>query len=376
MRLLVLLILISCSHQSNLKFKYSSAKRYLASLTGDDVVVSKITGELRHETLFASGSDSTVLLVRLYDKKGKLITDVDPSDLTLSTSEDVDAKPFIEKQGTYKSEILPRAKSNDIHMRVDWLERTYSQEIILNTTIAPLKDEMDLKKEQQFQTINWGFGRNTNHSSEGISFENVGPNKIVKSRRHPDTLRSFNFDYPEQAKQNLSMEVYDAPNGQVSQTMHSVFFFFPRKQMFVAEEKEGIIKVTIPTGEEVLFSSDSKEIVGGVFSEGPIDYNKDKTKRFYPDINYTGRGVYIRANARGQSPQLGEFEKSKIDMEYGHFGSSEVLISNGTTGQKCRRPKADFWEPIDVTPIEFKFPDDESLDIYLRNFCGFGLPKF
>src|SRR5690606_18448172 len=129
MRLLALLFLISCSHQSNLKFKYSSAKRYLASLTGDDIVVSKITGEFRKDTIFASGSDSTVLFVRLYDKKGKLITDVDPSDLTLSSSEDIDAKPFIEKQGIYRSEILPRAHSKNIHMRVDWLERAYSQEI-------------------------------------------------------------------------------------------------------------------------------------------------------------------------------------------------------------------------------------------------------
>lgn len=376
MRLLALLLLFSCSTQSNLKYKYSSAKRYLASLTSDDTEVARITGELKHETLFASGSDSTILVVKLYDKKGRLINDVDPSDLTLSTSEDVDAKPFIEKQGVYKSEILPRAKSKSIHMRVDWLERTYSQEIILGTTLSPLKDELELKKDEQFQVINLGFGRNSSYSSEGIAFENPGPNRIVKSRQYSDSLRSFNFDYPEQARQNLSMEVYDAPNGIVSQTMHSVFFFFPRKNMFVAEDQNGVIKVTLPTGEEVRFSSESKQIIGGVFQEGPIDYSKDKTKRTYPDINYVGRGVYIRVNARGQSPQLGEFEKSKIDMEYGLRGSSEVLISNGTTGQKCRRPKADFWEPIDVTPIEFKFPDDESLDIYLRNHCGFGLPQF
>src|SRR5690606_18896118 len=190
MRLLALLFLISCSHNSNLKFKYSSAKRYLASLTGDDVVVARITGELRKETIFASGSDSTILLIRLYDKKGRIISDVDPSDLTLSSSEDIDAKPFIEKQGVYKSEILPRAHSKNIHMRVDWLERAYSPEIVLHTTVAPVKDELDLKKDQHFQVINWGFGRNTNYDSEGVSFENSGPNRIVKSRQHRDSLRS------------------------------------------------------------------------------------------------------------------------------------------------------------------------------------------
>ena len=80
-------------------------------------------------------------------------------------------------------------------------------------------------------------------------------------------------------------------------------------------------------------------------------------------------------NARGQSPQLGDSDEEKIDLEYGLKGSSEVLIMNGLTGERCRRPKADFWEPIDVSPIEFKFPTDAAFDEYLKRNCGFGLPK-
>ena len=376
MRLLALLILISCSHTPGLKFKYTSAKRYLASLTSDDVHVAKITGELKHSTLFASGLDSTYLIVKLYDKKGNLLTEVDPSDLTLSADQDIQAKPFTEKQGIYKSELLPLPKSKSIRMRVDWKEKTYSSEIVLTTTIAPLKDQLELKKNGSYQVINLGFGRSSAAPSEGIAFENFGYNSIVDSKRHPDSQRSFHFDYTEQAKQNLSMEVFDAPNSSVSHTMHSLFWFFPRKNMFIAEEVGNVTQMTIPTGEKIIFQTESKEIVEGVFEEGPIDYSKDRAKRNYPDLKYTGRGVLLRVNARGQSPQLGEFEKTKIDMEFGVKGSAEVLIINGTTGQRCRRPKSDFWEPIDVSPIEFKFPTDEEFDIYLRNFCGFGLPNF
>jgi len=151
--------------------------------------------------------------------------------------------------------------------------------------------------------------------------------------------------------------------------------FFPRKNMPIFEELSGTINVTLPTGEKIIFQKESKEIVDGVFVEGPVDVSPDRFKRHYPDLKYTGKGVVLRANARGQSPQIGQYENTKIDMDYGMRGSFDVLIINGTTGQKCRRPKSDFWEPIDVNPIEFKFSTDEEFDQYLKKNCGFTLPK-
>ena len=83
----------------------------------------------------------------------------------------------------------------------------------------------------------------------------------------------------------------------------------------------------------------------------------------------------MRANSRGQSPQIAQYEKDRIDQDFGISGSVDVLIINGSTGQRCRRPKIDFWEPLDVSPIEFKFPTDEAFDSYLKEKCGFGIPK-
>lgn len=381
MRMLVLFILIGCSTQAPLKYKYSSSKRYLASLTRDDLVVHKIEGELKEPVLFASGIDSTVLHVKLYDKDGNLLTEVDPNDLTLSTSEDVEAKPFVRKQGIYKAEILPRVKSKSIRMRVDWQEKVLSEEILLKTTIAPLKDKLIPKNHEFFQSksvgeISVSRGSETPETgTDGFSFANMGDNRIVDATKHKYSQRNFNFDYLEQARQNLVMEVDDSPNSTVSHTMHSIFMFFPRKQLPIVEQLSGTIDVTLPNGEKVIYHMDSKEIVDGIFKEGPVDVSADRFKRQYPDLKYQGQGVVLRVNARGQSPQLGQFENVKIDMEYGNKGSAEVLIMNGATGQRCRRPKADFWEPLDVSPIEFKFPTDEEFDLYLKKNCGFGLPK-
>lgn len=381
MRFLALLLLFSCSTSAPLKFKYTSSKRYLASLTSEDVVVAKIEGELKQSTLFASGMDSTWLFVKLYDENGQLLTDVDPNDLTLSTSEDIEAKPFVRKQGIYKAEILPRVKSKSIRMRVDWLEKVLSPEIVLKTTIAPMKNELLPVNHEYFQSRNMdeisvSRGSATpENATDGFSFENMGDNRIVSLKNNKHVQRNFNFDYLEQARQNLSLMVDDIPNQTISHTMHSLFMFFPRKNMFVVEQLTGTINVTLPTGEKVIFQRDSKEIVDGVFREGPVDVSKDRFKRQYADLKYQGKGVILRANARGQSPQLGEYEDSAIDLEYGLKGSVDVLIINGTTGQRCRRPKIDFWEPLDVTPIEFKFPTDEAFDEYLKQNCGWGLPK-
>ena len=349
----------------------------MASLTSEETDVAKIEGEFRDPLIFASGLDSTFLFVKLFDAQGNQLTDVDPNDLVLYSSEDIEAKPFSfsSKLGLYRAEIMPHYKSKNILMKVDWQERKMSRQLELKTTVEPLKDEMQVLKNKTYTTYQVGYGNATSHPTDGFSFSNDGDNRIVVSGKS-DAQRMFNFDYPEQARQNLSLEVYDAPNGTVSHTMHSIFWFFPRVNLHMMKQTDSTINVTLPTGEKVIFNKETKEIVGGVLKEGPLDKTNDRFKRTYPDIEYTGRGVVLRVNARGQSPQLGQFENNKIDMEHGKTGSVDVLIINGTTGEKCRRPKSDFWEQIDVSPILFKFATDEEFDIYLRNNCGFGLPKF
>jgi len=343
--------------------------------------VSRIEVTLRDSKLFSNGVDSTFILVKLFNREGEQVTKILPTELSLASSEDLEAKPFSLKQGVYKAEIKPRLKSADIQLQVDWLGRVTSKIVVLQTTMAPLKDEL---KPNSYQYVESTFQGELDYSRgdlfpenmfEGFNFSNVGDNNIVDATKHPYSQRSFNLEYIEQARQNIQLQVGDSPNETISHTMHSIFMFFPRKNLPYASFSDGQLTLTLSNGEEVIFSADSKEVIGGAFTEGPVDISGDRFKRHYADLKYQGAGIVLRVNARGQSPELGQFENTKIDMEYGITGSAEVLIMNGATGQRCRRPKKDFWEPLDVSPIQFKFPTDESFDKYLKDKCGFGLFK-
>jgi hypothetical protein len=379
LRLLLLLLAIGFVGCSNLKYKYGQA-RLPSSVS--QLFVSRIEVSLKDPKIFASGVDSTFIQVKLFDKEGNQVTSILPHELYLSSSEDIEAKPFSLKQGVYKAEIKPRLKSGDVQIQVDWLGRVTSKIVVLQTTMAPLKDNLKPNNNEYVESSYRGeldYLRGDQFPEtmyEGFGFGNVGNNPIVDAKKYPHSQRSFSFEYIEQARQNILMQVDDAPNSTVSHTMHSIFMFFPRKVLPHAIFTDGQLEVVLPNMEKIIFSPDSKEIIGGVFTEGPVDISGDRFKRHYADLRYRGEGIVLRVNARGQSPQLGQFENTKIDMDHGVVGSADVLIMNGATNQRCRRPKADFWEPIDVNPIQFKFPTDEAFDKYLKEKCGFGLPKF
>jgi hypothetical protein len=272
--------------------------------------------------------------------------------------------------------LKPKVKSPSIKLFVMWKDQV-SPIIELKTTLTPLTDKM-LPLKTVSNTINWVSGLYYLRQDllpegqfEAFTVENKGKNTIVSAN---ESSREFEFFFDEQARQNISLMISDAPNGTVSHTMHSHFMFFPRKYLPYAELNKKQVTVTLPTGEQIVFS-ETGEIIDGVFEEGPVDVGPDRFKRTYADLKYHGKGILLRANARGQMPQQGQFEAAKIDMEFGLKNSADVLIINGATGQRCRRPKTDFWPAEDVSPILFKFPSDQEFDTYLKAKCNFGIPN-
>ncbi|HXH73489.1 MAG TPA: hypothetical protein VNJ08_00890 [Bacteriovoracaceae bacterium] len=355
-----LFLVVSCStKKEQLNYHYSSTKRLLAN-EAVEVQVERIEMHLKDEVLFASGMDSTFIIVRLFDKEGNLLTTVDPSDITLSTDVDVKAKPFTFKQGVYKAEILPKVKSGSITMRVDWQDTILSNDVMLVTTVKPRRNELipvdhEYFENKGFGEINLSRGSSTaDHATDGFNFDNVGNNRIVYTE---SASRSFSFEYVEHARQNLLVQVQDSVEGNETESMNSLFMFFPRKQLPIVEQLSGTLNVTLANGEKVIFQKESKEIVDGVLMESPLSLSA------FPDLKYRGQGVILKANARGQPPQISSEE------------SADVVIINGVSGQRCKRPKTDFWEPIEVSPIEFRFASDEDFDEYLKKNCGFSLPK-
>ena len=363
------LLLVSCS---TLK-PTSDTHREIASTRQESSFQFDL--QLERPLVFANGADLVELSIQIKNAQGTPVA-IDPKLIRLIFDSDVSlGKPKIQGN-TYTIAIMPSARSQDIQVAAIWKNQASPIKTI-KTFLSPQAVKLN-RTGSSFSNMSFVSGLSYTRGDhwpdgqyEGFTVENRGKNRIVNAQ---DSMRSYDFSAEENASQNISLLTTDSPNGTISHSMHSHFMFFPRTYLPIAEVDESDnVRVTLPTGEEMHFNKDG-EVTGGVFSEGPVDISPDRFKRYYTDMKYSGKGILLRANARGQMPQQGQFEATKIDMEYGIKYSSDVLIINGTTGQRCRRPKADFWPSGDISPIPFKFPSDKEFDTYLKAKCGFGIP--
>jgi hypothetical protein len=331
--------------------------------------------ELAYPVIFANGADRQVIKVFIKDQQDQEPL-VKPQDLKVYTDVQIKDLKVLKDKNDLIITFRPLLKSPDFNLRVKWKEEL-GPPVLIKTTLLPLKDKLKPIKSNyssgsHIENIDFTFKENFYPGLfEGFEIYNNGKNRIVSK---VDSQRWYDFEYPEQGRQNISFLVNDAPNGTVSHTMHSHFMLFPRLILPLIEFKKDRYEVTLTTGEQVIFNQDG-EITEGVFTEGPVDIGPDRHTRKYADLKYQGQGIILRANARGLSPQQGQFENTPIDMDYGLKFSKDVLILNGKTGERCRRPKTDFWPQGDFNPIEFKFPTDEEFNRYLRENCKFEIPE-
>lgn len=354
-----------------------TGERKLASFSRQEEVQFQL--KLSSKTVFANGADAVSLSVQIKDELGNILQ-VKPSELKILADTEIGQTDFKVDGDELSALIRPKVKSSNIRLIIAYKEKFTSKVIELKTTLEAKKtaiEQMPWAPSVSLFVSGLYYGRSDNYTPEfyeSFRFENDGVNRIVNSEAYPYSKRNFNFEFEQQAIQNNSMLVVDSPNEFISHGMYSHMMLFPRKYLPHAELDKNKVMVTLATGEQMILDAETGEIVGGVFTEGPVDVSGDRFKRHYADLKYQGKGILLRANARGQMPQQGQFETLKIDMEYGIKGSTEVLIINGTTGQRCRRPKSDFWPSGDVSPIPFKFPSDKEFDAYLRSKCQFGIP--
>ena len=368
--LLFSILLASCSH-------HYSKSRLPASKHGEEAYEIRVS--TNREAVFSNGADSVPLNVKFFQNGQEV--QVDPKEIKLLGDKEFEQTDFKYKNKVYEALIRPKIRSGDIRLIVAYKEAHISKEIGIKTYLTPLKEKLETVPWQPSSSIfvsGLSYQKDENVLPEqfnGFGLSNLGNNKIVNTSASKHSSRSFTFEFEQSATQNVSLLVNDSPNEFTSHGMYSHFMFFPRSFLPRAEiigNKE--VEVTLPTGETVSFDYKSGEILGGVFAEGPVDIGGDRFKRRYADLRYQGKGILLRANARGQMPQQGQFENTKIDLNYGTVGSAEVLILNGSTGERCRRPKSDFWSSADVQTILFKFPSDKEFDAYLRSKCKFGIP--
>ena len=209
----------------------------------------------------------------------------------------------------------------------------------------------------------------------GFEFSNYGGNRILPPLRDPVKNqffgRDFQFRFDDRARQDIHLMISDWVPARdrvfrLSGLMNRLMLFFPRTFLPAIVNWKNRNIVTLPTGEEVEFEALTHEIVAGVFSETPVDLNPDRSTRKFPGVEYSGKGVAIRANARGADPRIG----------------TTTLITTGTPAKDCDKgilcsqcevPAKDLWEQTGAA--RFKFATDADLDRFLSSRCGFGLPR-
>ncbi len=221
----------------------------------------------------------------------------------------------------------------------------------------------------------WRYRRNQQGKIVGFEFSNRGGNQVLPYRYDIEKnlffTRDFQFRFDDRARQDINLFISDwVPSRdrqfKLSEIMNSAMYFFPRNYLpAIAASGERFI-VTLPTGEEVAFDAKTHEVLGGVFSEAPVDLQPVKTMRKFPGIDYIGKGVFVRADSRGTDPRLGA-------MAMVTTGSPGSDCQKGTACDHCRVPTKELWDQTGA--VRFKFSTDEELDRYLISRCGFGIPN-
>ncbi len=220
----------------------------------------------------------------------------------------------------------------------------------------------------------WEYRQNPQGKIVGFEFSNRGGNRILPQLYNVDKnlffTRDFQFRFDDRARQDIHLFVTDwAPSRdkqfRLSELMNSVLHFFPRKYIPAIALSGGRSVVTLPTGEGVEFDLRTREIMGGAFAEAPVDLNPDKSARRFAGIDYVGKGLIVRADARGTDPRLGTTAT---------ISSAPAADCAGSGCRKiCRVPSQELWEQKGA--VHFKFSSDEDFDRYLAARCGFGIPK-
>lgn len=221
----------------------------------------------------------------------------------------------------------------------------------------------------------WYFRRTTVGQIVGFEFSNHGGNRILPPLRdgakNQFYTRDFQFHFDGRARQDIHLLVTDwAPSRdrqfRLSELMHSLMHFFPRRVLPAIVNVAETHLVTLPTGEEVEFNARTHEIVGGELSESVVDLNPDRHARTYPVVSYSGKGVVVRANARGSDPRLSAMATITT-------GSPAAACDKGLSCSQCQVPSRELWDQSGA--VRFKFVTDQDFDRYLIARCQFSLPK-
>lgn len=189
--------------------------------------------------------------------------------------------------------------------------------------------------------------------SEGFELNNKGPNAIADGKGiepYIDVERSWNFVSSDNSRQESYLWITDdSGSGKFSHLMESIIMIVPRKVMPSVEVVGQDLHVTLTTGEKVIYDKDTRIVKSGVLSEGKIDMNPDRFKKKFAPVKYSGQGISIRVDKRGEDPRL--------------IPGNATVTQNG---KSCQVPAKELWD----AKASFKYSDDAHLVQFLNSKCG------
>jgi hypothetical protein len=222
---------------------------------------------------------------------------------------------------------------------------------------------------------NWQYRRTDAGYIVGFEFSNHGGNRILPPKRDASKNifygRDFQFRFDDRARQDIHLLVIDwAPSRdrqfRLSELMNSLIVFFPRRFLPAIASTDGRKIITLPTGEEVEFNAQTQEISSGVLSEEPVDLSPDRSARKFPVLTYKGKGLMVRANARGADPRIGTVATITT-------GSPAAGCDKGPACGQCQVPARELWDQNGA--LRFKFATDQEFNRFLLSRCQFGIPE-
>lgn len=202
-------------------------------------------------------------------------------------------------------------------------------------------------------------------SIQGFIISNTGSPRVLPypAKNGSNPYREWAFEFPDRARQGLKIHLTERsdPQADVSANeMNTALYLFPRRVVPSVVILNKQLVVTLPTGEKVQFDQEHKEITGGVLHEtAPVDNSTDRFKRKFPQLSYTGQGVMVRADQRGETPES--------DNVWG--AAKWATITHGK--KSCKVRASQLWNQSESETAYFLYPRDE--DFYsevLVKKCG------
>jgi hypothetical protein len=209
----------------------------------------------------------------------------------------------------------------------------------------------------------------------GFALQNTGSPKINPvGLEKPGARREFAFLFADRARENIHLAINDDVklSGRFSHdNMFRELHFFPRNELPSAriDHARGLIEVRLPTGELVEFDQATKELVGGVLVESPVDFNRSRHQRRNPQVRYQGDYLAITVAQRGEAPR-----RAKV---WGQTKFAEVHYP-ARYDKPCKLSPSFIWDqkpkPGDTDPtLRMKYPTDGELFAMIERRCGWNL---